>query len=155
MKHYSYESGEAGKQSKKCVPGNGKLPPFPGTREASLGYQVVIFLVPSRQFLDTTNAYFRIPLRTNFTESAGSVYKSHCPWRCVSPRREIETYSQRIYLLKWLNKNKKKGFGEVLLLPHQNCIFSSKVTAILLKRLILPIGGVALGRVCDQWGYSV
>ena len=31
---------------------------------------------------------------------------------------------------------------------HQNCIRGSKVTAILLKGWILPIGGVALGRVC-------
>ena len=31
---------------------------------------------------------------------------------------------------------------------HQNCISGSKVTIILPKRLILPIGGVALGRVC-------
>ena len=31
---------------------------------------------------------------------------------------------------------------------HQNRISGSKVTAILLKGWILPIGGVALGRVC-------
>ena len=29
-----------------------------------------------------------------------------------------------------------------------NCIIGSKVTVVLLKGLILPIGGVALGRVC-------
>ena len=29
-------------------------------------------------------------------------------------------------------------------------IIGLKVTAVLLKRLILPIGGVALGRVCAQ-----
>ena len=31
---------------------------------------------------------------------------------------------------------------------HQNCITSSKVTAILVKGYILPLGGVASGRVC-------
>ena len=31
---------------------------------------------------------------------------------------------------------------------HQHCITGSKVTAILLKGWILPIGGVASGRVC-------
>ena len=31
---------------------------------------------------------------------------------------------------------------------HQNRITGSKVTAILVKGYILPIGGVALGRVC-------
>ena len=31
---------------------------------------------------------------------------------------------------------------------HQNCIVGSKVTVILLNGLILPIGGVALRRVC-------
>jgi hypothetical protein len=31
---------------------------------------------------------------------------------------------------------------------HPNPITGSKVTAILLKRLILPIGGASLGRVC-------
>ena len=31
---------------------------------------------------------------------------------------------------------------------HQNCITSSKVTAILVKGKILPIGGVASGSVC-------
>ena len=31
---------------------------------------------------------------------------------------------------------------------HQNPISGSKVTAILLKRLILPIGGASSGRVC-------
>ena len=31
---------------------------------------------------------------------------------------------------------------------HPNCITGSKVMAILLNRWILPIGGVALGRVC-------
>ena len=31
---------------------------------------------------------------------------------------------------------------------HQNCIVGSKVTVILLKDWILPIGGVALERVC-------
>ena len=31
---------------------------------------------------------------------------------------------------------------------HQNCITGSKVTAILVEGYILPIGGVALGRVC-------
>ena len=31
---------------------------------------------------------------------------------------------------------------------HQNCIYVSKVTEILLNGLILPIGGVALVRVC-------
>ena len=31
---------------------------------------------------------------------------------------------------------------------QQNCISGSKVTVILLKGLILPIGKAALGRVC-------
>ena len=31
---------------------------------------------------------------------------------------------------------------------HQNRIFGSKVTDILVKRYILPIGAVASGRVC-------
>ena len=31
---------------------------------------------------------------------------------------------------------------------HQNPISDSRVTAILLKRWILPIGGASLGRVC-------
>ena len=31
---------------------------------------------------------------------------------------------------------------------HQNCISGSKVTVLLLKGFSLPIGGVALGRVC-------
>ena len=31
---------------------------------------------------------------------------------------------------------------------HQNCISSLKVTTILLKWCILPVGGVASGRVC-------
>ena len=33
---------------------------------------------------------------------------------------------------------------------HQNCITYSKVTAILLNGWILPVGGVASGRVCVQ-----
>ena len=33
-------------------------------------------------------------------------------------------------------------------LGHQNCIIGSKLTAILINGLILPIGGVASGRVC-------
>ena len=36
---------------------------------------------------------------------------------------------------------------------YQNCINSSKVTAILKDAWILPIGGVAPARVCDQRGY--
>ena len=35
---------------------------------------------------------------------------------------------------------------------QQNCMIGSKVTAFLLNRWILPIGGVALGRVCNQQG---
>ena len=31
---------------------------------------------------------------------------------------------------------------------HQNCISGSKVAVILIKELILHIGGVVLGRVC-------
>ena len=38
---------------------------------------------------------------------------------------------------------------------HQNCISGSKVTAILLKGWILPIGGASAVRVCDQRGYPV
>ena len=37
---------------------------------------------------------------------------------------------------------------------HQNPIIGAKVTAILLKGLILPIGGVALGRVCAAGLFS-
>ena len=33
---------------------------------------------------------------------------------------------------------------------HQNHIIGSKITAILLKGLILPIGEVISGRVCEQ-----
>ena len=40
-------------------------------------------------------------------------------------------------------------FLEILNLKgHPNCITGPKVTAILLNRLILPIGGASLGRVC-------
>ena len=38
---------------------------------------------------------------------------------------------------------------------HLNCIIDSKFTSILLKGWILPIGGAASGRVCDQRGYPV
>ena len=38
---------------------------------------------------------------------------------------------------------------------HQNRISGSKVTAILLKGWILPIGGASAVRVCDQRGYPV
>ena len=38
---------------------------------------------------------------------------------------------------------------------HQNFISGSKVTAILLKGWILPIGGASAVRVCDQRGYPV
>ena len=38
---------------------------------------------------------------------------------------------------------------------HHNRIIGSKVTVILLKWWILPIGGAASGRVCDQLGYPV
>ena len=38
---------------------------------------------------------------------------------------------------------------------HSNHITGSRVTAILLNGLILPIGGVASGRVCNQRGYPV
>ena len=42
-----------------------------------------------------------------------------------------------------------RKFCEILNLEgHHNPISGSKVTAILLKGWILPIGGVALGRVC-------
>ena len=37
---------------------------------------------------------------------------------------------------------------------HQNCVSGSKVTVILLNGLILPIGVVALGRVCACKGYE-
>ena len=40
-------------------------------------------------------------------------------------------------------------FSEILNLErHQNCFIGSKVPAIYLNGGILPIGGVALGRVC-------
>ena len=35
---------------------------------------------------------------------------------------------------------------------HHNCTIGSKVTVILLKGWILPIGGAASERVCDQQG---
>ena len=38
---------------------------------------------------------------------------------------------------------------------HHNGIIGSKVTVILLKGWILPIGGAASGRVCNQRGYPV
>ena len=38
---------------------------------------------------------------------------------------------------------------------HPNRIIGSKVTVNLLKGWILPIGGAASGRVCDQRGYPV
>ena len=38
---------------------------------------------------------------------------------------------------------------------HHNRIIGSKVTVNLLKGWILPIGGAASGRVCDQRGYPV
>ena len=45
----------------------------------------------------------------------------------------------------------KKNLVENLNLEgHLNCITGSKVTAILMKGWILPIGGVASGRVCAQ-----
>ena len=34
---------------------------------------------------------------------------------------------------------------------HHNLISGSKVTAILLKGLILPMGGVASGRICQSF----
>ena len=38
---------------------------------------------------------------------------------------------------------------------HQNRMSGSKVTAILLKGWILPMGGASAVRVCDQQGYPV
>ena len=38
---------------------------------------------------------------------------------------------------------------------YYNCIIGLKLTAIWLNAWILPNGGVALGRVCNQWRYSV
>ena len=38
---------------------------------------------------------------------------------------------------------------------HHNRIIGSKVTVSLLKGWILPIGGAALGRVCDQRDYPI
>ena len=50
-------------------------------------------------------------------------------------------FSQKNY---WFKK-----FSEILnLTGHQNSIIGSKVTAILLNRWVLPVGGVALGKVC-------
>ena len=43
------------------------------------------------------------------------------------------------------------SFQKILNLEgHLNRITGSKVTAILLNGLILPVGGVASGRVCSQ-----
>ena len=40
----------------------------------------------------------------------------------------------------------RRNFSDVF--PYPNLIIGSKVTAILMNGWILPIGGVALGRVC-------
>ena len=41
-----------------------------------------------------------------------------------------------------------KKIGDLNLKEHQNCNIDSKVTAILLNWLILPIGGVVSGSIC-------
>ena len=92
--------------------------------------------------------------------SQGLLYKQLCYWFIDSfinsvtdpfpptalRRRHAKTvrdrsYSYKIYYIIVIKNilNPQK---------HQNPISGSKVTAILLKAWILPIGGVALGRVC-------
>ena len=54
------------------------------------------------------------------------------------------TYTYLSYKIDFVIVMKSVLYPEM----HQNCISGSKVTVILLKGLILPIGGVALERVC-------
>ena len=60
-------------------------------------------------------------------------------YSAATPKRLDSSFSYKIHIVikNFLNPEE-----------HQNPISGSKVTAILLKGLILPIGGVASGRVC-------
>ena len=81
---------------------------------------------------------------TNSLVIHGLIQSVREPFPIALQRRQAQTVTDSTFSYKIVIKNFLNSEG------HQNPISGSKVTIILPKGWILPIGGASLGRVCAR-----